>query len=185
MGKASILHYTWGPVVHNKSGAVVWEVRAARRPRICASQLTPALHVRSSTSARTAAGSTRRARASWSASRSRQSGRKGCICRFGAICAPWYYRRLTRRCADVLRERRTCHVGGPGAHAPARAHVQRGRGLAPRAAKGPSRPQRTAHAMPDASCSCRCRGIQTARLRRLRRFRRRSRSASQTRCSAP
>ena len=32
LGLASILHYTWGPVVHNKSGAVVWEVRAAALP---------------------------------------------------------------------------------------------------------------------------------------------------------
>ena len=31
LGEAAILHYTWGPVVYNKSDVIVWEARAPRR----------------------------------------------------------------------------------------------------------------------------------------------------------
>ena len=87
LGLASILHYTWGPVVHNKSGAVVWEVRTPlHRPNAAWCSLAHAV-ARSSISARTAAGSTRRGRDAWSAYRSRRYGRRGYICRCDASSA--------------------------------------------------------------------------------------------------
>jgi hypothetical protein len=37
LGDAALLHYTWGPVIYNASGALVWEARAQRSRRTHAS----------------------------------------------------------------------------------------------------------------------------------------------------
>ena len=36
LGDAIILHYTWGPVIYNKSDVIVWEARARVRARCVA-----------------------------------------------------------------------------------------------------------------------------------------------------
>jgi hypothetical protein len=35
LGDAALLHYTWGPVIYNASGALVWEARARVQSRAC------------------------------------------------------------------------------------------------------------------------------------------------------
>lgn len=132
LGKAAILHYTWGPVVHNSSGAVVWEARAAGLPQ---SSCHPLTWRRSLISAPTRGGSMRRGRASWRRFRSRLRGRRGCTCRRGLARVPRFRRLLLARAVVLLRWG-AGDGGWAGADAAHGAHLQRCSGQPAGAAKG-------------------------------------------------
>ena len=183
LGLASILHYTWGPVVHNKSGAVVWEVRAP--PHRPVTGIVSRLHAwaRSLISAPTAAGSMRLGRDAWSAYRSHRCGRRACICRCGAYGAACSVASLLTRPAQpffengapVTREglelmRLLVHTFNAAVDTlPELPTVRVASGAPARATAEPSFGNRASR---------------IARRRRRRRSRRRSRSASRTRYSA-